>query len=92
MLIEALAGADWQSIADDYMLTYDNYYRITPEKEPKKYQTILDSNLVAMIRTVCQDKNVDYRTADLSVYAREYLITAGMSKEQVDAFLRRITD
>ena len=54
MLVEALAGAEYQQIADDYMVTYDNYYGITAESEPDKYKTILEKNLDAMIE---EDQN-----------------------------------
>ncbi len=91
MLIEALAGASYQEIADDYMLTYDNYYKITKESDPSKYQTILKKNLDAMIRTVVGDDAVDIRTADLSAYAKAYLVKAGMQEEQIAAFLERIS-
>ena len=91
MLIEALAGASYQEIADDYMVTYDNYYKINPEKEPAKYQTILEHNLDAMLQFVCGD-GVNIKTADLSGYARNYLLKAGMSEAQIDRFLRRITE
>ena len=92
MLAEALAGASYQEIADDYMLTYDNYYRITEESEPEKYKTILEKNLDAMIRSVVNDNTVDIKTADLSVYAEKYLQKAGMSSEEIEAFRRRITE
>ena len=92
MLAEALAGASYQEIADDYMLTYDNYYRITEESEPEKYKTILEKNLDAMIRSVVNDDTVDIKTADLSAYAEKYLQKAGMSSEEIEAFRRRLTE
>ena len=91
MLIEALAGAGYQEIADDYMVTYDNYYEITETKDPRKYKTILEKNLEAMLKFVVGDDKVDIKTADLSGYALNYLLKAGMSNEQIDRFLRRIT-
>ena len=90
MLIEALAGASYQEIADDYMLTYDNYYKINLEKEPAKYQTILEHNLDAMLQFVCGE-GVNIKTAELSGYARNYLLKAGMNEAQIDRFLNRIT-
>lgn len=91
MLIEALAGAGYQEIADDYMVTYDNYYEINEVKDPRKYKVILEKNLEAMLKFVVGDEEVDIRTAELSGYARSYLLKAGMSAEQIDRFLRRIT-
>ena len=92
MLIEMLAGAKYQEIADDYMITYDNYYKITPERDPARYKTILEKNLDAMMQFVIDDAAVDFRTAELSGYARSYLIRAGMSEQQIDLFISRICE
>ena len=92
MLIEALAGASYEEIVDDYMVTYDNYYKITKESDPSKYDVILDKNLIAMIRVVVGDDSVDITTADLSGYARDYLANAGMTDTQIDKLLACITE
>lgn len=92
MLLEALTGATWQEIVDDYMLTYDNYYKINREKDPEKYALILEKNLVVMMRTVIGDPEADPSKADLSAAAREYLKTAGMSDEEIDLLIERLTE
>ena len=92
MLVEALAGADYQQIADDYMVTYDNYYGITADSEPDKCQTILEKNLDAMIRSIVGDESINITNTDLSVYAKNYLLKAGMSEEEITAFLNRICE
>ena len=92
MLIEALAGADYSRIVDDYMVTYDNYYKINENSDKARYDTILEKNLIAMLYTVTGDNTLDLETADLSAYARSYLVRAGMTEEQIDAFLARITE
>ena len=33
LLLEALCGASYEEIVDDYMITYDNYYQITKEEK-----------------------------------------------------------
>ena len=86
MLVEALAGASYDEIAEDYMITYANYYKITEELDPERYQVILETNLVEMIQSVVGDDSVDITTADLSSYAKEYLMEGGMSEEQIEAF------
>ena len=90
MLLEMLAGASYDEIVDDYMVTYANYYKITEESDKAKYDTILETNLLVMMHTVTGE-DVDLQTADLSVYARAYLIDAGMTDAQIDALLARIT-
>jgi protein tyrosine/serine phosphatase len=92
MLLEALAGASYRELVDDYMLTYDNYYQITERSDKAKYDTILDRNLVAMIRYIVNDDSVDVTTADLSVYARKFLLSIGMADAEIDALLDRLTD
>ncbi len=90
MLLEALAGASYRELVDDYMLTYDNYYKITEQSDKTKYDTILNRNLVAMIRYIVNDDSVDITTADLSVYARSFLLSVGMTDAEIDAVLARI--
>ncbi len=90
MLIEALAGASYQEIADDYMLTYDNYYKITEKSDKAKYDVILEKNLVAMLKTVVGNKDADLEKTDLSLAARAFLKGSGMTDDEIDRFLDRI--
>ena len=91
MLLEALCGASYEEIVDDYMITYDNYYKITEKSDKTKYDTILDKNLVAMIKAVVGDSSVDVTKADLSAYARNYLLDAGMKEGDIDALIKVLT-
>ena len=91
MLIEALAGASYQEIVDDYMKTYDEYYRINEASDPERYRLILEKNLLPMIRFVAGDDTVDITTADLAPLARDFLVRCGMTEAQIDRFLARIT-
>lgn len=90
MLLEALTGATYQEIVDDYMLTYDNYYKINEVNEPAKYRTIKEKNLDVMIRTVIGDDSVDIGTADLQEYAVKYLLAAGMKAEDISLLQSRL--
>lgn len=92
MLIEALAGASYEEIVEDYMITYANYYKITEESDPKRYQVILEKNLVEMIKSIIGDETADVTTADLSFYAKNYLLDGGMSDEEIAAFLNRLSE
>lgn len=91
MVLEALAKADYVSIRDDYMETYDNYYQISEASDPKKYQSILNRNLEAMLKFIVNDESVDTHDCDLSKYARAYLLNAGMSDAQIDTLLEKIS-
>lgn len=90
MLIEAMAGASYEEIRDDYMLTYDNYYKINETKDKAKYDTILQKNLDAMIRSMVNDESVDFKNTDLSVYAKNYLLRMGMTEEEYETFRSRL--
>ena len=90
MLLEMLAGAHYQEIADDYMVTYANYYKITEISEPAKYKTILEKNLVAMMSYVTGEPAENLNSIDLQEAARKFLLDNGMSQEDLDAFLKCI--
>ncbi len=91
MLLEALTGASYREIVDDYMLTYDNYYKINETKDKAKYDVILNMNLIAMMKEVAGDPDADLETADLSSYARAYLLDCGMEEDAIDALISRLT-
>ena len=92
MLLEALCGASYQEIVDDYMLTYDNYYEITEEKDKAKYDVILEKNLIAMMYNIAGTKDIDLKTADLAACAKKYLEEGcGMTEEAVEALISRLT-
>ena len=63
MVLEALAGASYDEILNDYMLTYKNYYNITQETEPTKYNTIKEKNIDLMLKYITNSndlKNINY--------------------------------
>ena len=90
MLVEMLAGSDYQAIVDDYMITYDNYYQITKEKDPARYDVILKRNLIAMMKYVTGADEDGLKTADLAAAAEKYLLNTGMSEEDLAAFKAKI--
>lgn len=50
-LIEALMGATYDEIVDDYMKSYDNYYGVTKD-DAKRYSVIVNNNINEMIKTI----------------------------------------
>ena len=83
MLLEALCGASYKEIVDDYMITYDNYYKITAESEAKRYNVIVSEVLDPMVRTIVSDE--DLTKADLAAGAEQYLLEGGMTEAQIAA-------
>lgn len=91
MLLEALAGASYDEMLADYMITYDNYYAIDQQKDPKRYDTIARTNFDSMLEHLPGMEGVDVQTADCVEPARAYLRMGGMTDEQLDALVARIT-
>ncbi|MBR1497096.1 MAG: tyrosine-protein phosphatase [Oscillospiraceae bacterium] len=90
MLLEALCGASFDEIVADYMITYDNYYGITKQSDPEKYDIIVRDVLFPMLSSVVGDDKVDLASADLAVYAERFLTDAGMSSEQIGRLKERL--
>ena len=85
MLLEALAGASYQQIVDDYMFTYDNYYQLNATNGAERFNIVREQRLDSMLRHVLGvEKGADLASADLSAGARNYLKSAGMTDGQID--------
>ncbi|MBR4727925.1 MAG: tyrosine-protein phosphatase [Clostridia bacterium] len=85
VLLEALCGASYQEIVDDYMITYDNYYKITPTDDAERYDVIVENVLDPMLRSFVGEDATDLSSADLALAAQRLLLDAGMTAAQIDA-------
>ena len=83
LLLEALCGASYQEIVDDYMITYDNYYKINQKEDSARYEVIVKNVLDPMVRCVAGDDNADVTKADLAKGAEEFLRNGGMDDAQI---------
>ena len=83
MLLEASCGATYPEIVNDYMLTYDNYYGINEKTDPERYHTIKENNIDVMLGSLVEDEDVNITRADLSEYAKDYLIDCGLSRKVI---------
>ena len=90
-LLLALADASAQEIIDDYMITYDNYYGISKESKPEKYQAVL-GNVNDFLYCLCDaEKGADVNTLDLRSGAENYLRRGGLTDEQIKSIEDYIT-
>ena len=87
IVLEALLGASYQEIVDDYMLTYKNYYGITTTEQAEKYKIIKTRNVDTMLKFICGDEVEDITTANLVDGARRYLTWGGMDEMNIDAIV-----
>lgn len=91
-LLEGLCGATYEEIVADYLITYDNYYGVTPQKDHNVYETLVSLRLnpclmyYADISDEALLPNVDYAKA-----FSNYLISHGMSQQQLDALIQALT-
>lgn len=94
MIIEELLNASYQEMVDDYMVTYENYYSITKENDKDKYETIKEKNIDLMLHYIIGDEN---KTKDLtkinnySSYAKEYLLMVGMSEDNINKLINKLS-
>lgn len=82
-LLIALADGTADQIVDDYMETYKNYYGITKESQPDKYEAIL-ANVNDFLYCICDaEKGTDISTLDLKAGAENYLRKGGLSDDEI---------
>ena len=84
MVIEALLGATYEELIDDYFITYHNYYGI--EKGSNKYEVIKSLHIDEMIRYVFGfDENTNLLAANYHTKVNAYLLSIGLTQDQIDA-------
>ena len=91
-MLEGLCGATYEEIVADYLKTYDNYYKVTPEKDPSVCQALLTLRLnpclmhYAGVSDEALLPDVDYAKAFAA-----FLLAHGMSQQQLDALVQALT-
>lgn len=92
-LLEALSGAGYDEMCSDYMKTYENYYRVTPDKKPEAYNAIVDLYFNAFLEYLHGTDNLEeLQKADYVLDAENYLLDAGMTQEEIDALKALLTE
>lgn len=82
-LLLALADASAQEIIDDYMITYDNYFGVTQEEYPAKYEAIRE-NVDDFFYCMCDaEKDTPLESLDLKSGAENYLRRGGLSDAEI---------
>ena len=77
-LLESLMGASYDEVAQDYMQSFVNYYKIGPDDEV--YTMTLNGNLNKSLTAVF---GTDPQTADLQQEAEKYLASIGMTEDEI---------
>ena len=87
-VLECLMGASYDEVTSDYMLSFYNYYGITPDDE--KYDEIVEENIAAQLKKIYDIE--DPGTADLAKEAEEYLKETGLSDAEIKALKANLSD
>ena len=91
MVLEALCGATYTELVDDYFITYHNYYGI--EEGTDKYEAIKEIHIDEMIRYVFGfNEQTHLLGATYYSSATNYLLSIGLTQEQIDALQDKISD
>ncbi len=91
-MLEGLCGASYNEIVADYLVTYKNYYNITPESSPEVCKTLVSLRLNSClmfysgVTDESQLPNIDYAKVFSS-----YLLSHGMTQHQLDALVKALT-
>ena len=87
LLIEALMGADYDEMCADYMTTYENYYGITEQGTPERYEAVVslyfDSFMEYLAVTEGTAGTAKLKSADYEKGAKAYLTACGMSEQEI---------
>jgi protein tyrosine/serine phosphatase/LysM repeat protein len=79
-MLESLMGASKDEIVEDYMQSYINYYNV--KKDTDQYK-LISEDVLAMLKVIAGTKDLD--KADLAAAAEKFVLSGGMTAEQVKA-------
>lgn len=80
-VLECLMGATKDEVVADYMVTYYDYYGVTPGDE--RYDVIANSNIVKTLKRVFGVESLD--EADLAAEAEGFLTEIGLTADEISA-------
>jgi len=86
-LLECFMGASLEEVAEDYMLTFSNYYGVTPGDA--RYDTILGSGILKSLAKAFETEDLEH--ADLSACAAAYLEACGLTAEELAALRNNLS-
>ena len=97
-VIEGLAGASYEEIVKDHMITFANYYGITEETDKEKYDILKARYSDSMLRYIADNDpwtgngTIELKDLDWVNIMGRYLIRNGMSQEDIDNWYKNVID
>ena len=92
VLLEALCGADYGEIKEDYMITYENYYGIEKDSGRADYNALVKGLLKPMLQTIVGSEDADVKNANLKDGAERFLKEGGMTDSEIEKLRKRLTE
>ncbi len=96
-VIEGLAGASYEEIVKDHMITFANYYGITEETDKEKYDILKARYIDSMLRYIADDDpwtgngTIELNDLDWVNIMGRYLNKHGMSDEDIHNWYKNVT-
>ena len=96
-VIEGLAGASYEEIVKDHMITFSNYYGITEETDKEKYDILKARYIDSMLRYIADDDPwtgngiIELKDLDWVNIMGRYLNKHGMSDEDIHNWYKNVT-
>ena len=97
-VIEGLAGASYEEIVKDHMITFANYYGITEETDKEKYDILKARYIDSMLRYIADNDpwtgngTIELKDLDWVNIMGRYLTKNGMRQEDIDNWYKNVTD
>ena len=88
-LLECLMGADAEEVVRDYMLTFYNFYGLTPDSP--QYAQIAAGNIEAILAAAFDVPSIRADGVDLSACAEAYLLGIGLNGDEIAALRQRLS-
>ncbi len=93
IIVEALAGATYEEMADDFMTTFYNYNGITKETNKEAYDIIKTYYVDGILETIAgiSETGTDLTKIDWVSKAKNFLIKNGMKEEDLANWYKNLT-
>lgn len=94
IVVEALVGATYEEMVDDFMLTFYNYCGITKDNNKEAYDIIKSYYIDEMLRIIAgiSDYGVDLSTIDWINTTKNFLKLNGMTEEDLGNWYKNLTN
>ncbi|MBP3228132.1 MAG: tyrosine-protein phosphatase [Bacteroidaceae bacterium] len=91
-LLEGLCGATYEEMVSDYLKTYENYFFITPAKDPAVCNALVTLRLNMCLKHYAGvDDEAQLPSVDYAAAFSRYLLAHGMSQAELDALVQALT-